>query len=72
MASPSGYATPTTRPRAPFGAFDLRIVYDKASDRLSICAHADRGRRTHAPHGPRAVVRNVTPGVGFEPTTSTV
>lgn len=36
--STSGYATPTTTKRALFGAFDLRIVYDKASDRLSIGA----------------------------------
>jgi hypothetical protein len=31
---------------------------------------ADRGRRHHAPHRPRAVVQSSTPGVGLEPTTS--
>ncbi len=56
--------------RALFDAFDLRVVYDKASDRLSISGHADRSRSRHAPHRPRAVVTAGTPGVGLEPTTS--
>jgi hypothetical protein len=33
MTSPGGCATPTL-----FDAFDLRVVYDKASDQLSISA----------------------------------
>ncbi len=38
--------------RALFDAFDLRIVYDKASDPLPDQRHADRNRRHHAPHQP--------------------
>lgn len=35
--SPSGYADAPTK-RAMFDAFDLRVVYDKAGDRVSISA----------------------------------
>jgi hypothetical protein len=42
--------------RARFDAFDVRVVHDKASDRLSVSATLTE-------------IVTITPGVGLEPTT---
>ena len=57
--------------RALFDAFDLRVVYDKASDRLSISATLTEAVAAMPRTGiePR-LLRVFTPGVGLEPTTS--
>ena len=62
------YADDATK-RALFDAFDLCIVYDKANDQLSISATLTEAVAA-MPRTSLAVVLNVTPGVGLEPTTS--
>jgi DNA invertase Pin-like site-specific DNA recombinase len=59
-----------TTKRALFDAFDLRVVYDKTSDRLSISATLIETVASMLRNGlqPRVVAKN-TPGVGLEPTT---